>query len=147
MCVPFYRIVHGVLKLTRALYLFLTGLYPRNVFLNRGNHETSDMNKVYGFEGETKKKYSELTYKLFEEVFTARTPLLFFLSARILADLATLQFHWRRSLPRLYRRLRLSFLFLRIRFCIMVGNDSLSCTEDYSVARTYCCRRFERSIG
>ena len=31
------------------------------------------MNKVYGFEGETKKKYSELTYKLFEEVFTART--------------------------------------------------------------------------
>lgn len=29
------------------------------------------MNKVYGFEGETKKKYSELTYKLFSEVFTA----------------------------------------------------------------------------
>lgn len=28
--------------------------------------------KVYGFEGETKKKYSDLTYKLFEEVFTAR---------------------------------------------------------------------------
>lgn len=27
---------------------------------------------MYGFEGETKKKYSELTYKLFEEVFTAR---------------------------------------------------------------------------
>ena len=46
-------------------------LYPRNVFLNRGNHETSDMNKVYGFEGETKKKYSDLTYKLFEEAFTA----------------------------------------------------------------------------
>lgn len=46
-------------------------LYPKNVFLNRGNHETADMNKVYGFEGETKKKYSEMTYKLFEEVFTA----------------------------------------------------------------------------
>ncbi|KAL8278876.1 hypothetical protein RQP46_008747 [Phenoliferia psychrophenolica] len=46
-------------------------LYPKKVFLNRGNHETADMNKVYGFEGETKKKYSELTYKLFEEVFTA----------------------------------------------------------------------------
>jgi len=29
------------------------------------------MNKVYGFEGETKKKYSDLTYKLFEQVFTA----------------------------------------------------------------------------
>ncbi|SCZ95325.1 BZ3500_MvSof-1268-A1-R1_Chr11-2g03434 [Microbotryum saponariae] len=46
-------------------------LYPTKVFLNRGNHETADMNKVYGFEGETKKKYSEMTYKLFEEVFTA----------------------------------------------------------------------------
>ncbi|KEI40671.1 uncharacterized protein L969DRAFT_72019 [Mixia osmundae IAM 14324] len=46
-------------------------LYPEQVFLNRGNHETSDMNKVYGFEGETKKKYSEMTYKLFEEVFAA----------------------------------------------------------------------------
>ncbi|KAK4702839.1 serine/threonine-protein phosphatase 5, partial [Phenoliferia sp. Uapishka_3] len=46
-------------------------LYPTKVFLNRGNHETADMNKVYGFEGETKKKYSELTYKLFEEAFTA----------------------------------------------------------------------------
>ncbi|KAG0146971.1 hypothetical protein CROQUDRAFT_43612, partial [Cronartium quercuum f. sp. fusiforme G11] len=44
---------------------------PNKVFLNRGNHETSDMNKVYGFEGETKKKYSEMTYKLFEEVFCA----------------------------------------------------------------------------
>lgn len=46
-------------------------LYPKNVFLNRGNHETADMNKVYGFEGETKKKYSELTYKLFEDAFCA----------------------------------------------------------------------------
>ncbi|KAK4054960.1 Palmitoyl-protein thioesterase 1 [Microbotryomycetes sp. JL221] len=46
-------------------------LYPSKVYLNRGNHETADMNKVYGFEGETKKKYSEMTYKLFEEVFTA----------------------------------------------------------------------------
>ena len=46
-------------------------LFPKFTFLNRGNHETSDMNKVYGFEGETKKKYSELTYRLFEEVFCA----------------------------------------------------------------------------
>ncbi|GAA5930518.1 protein serine/threonine phosphatase [Sporobolomyces koalae] len=46
-------------------------LYPGKVFLNRGNHETSDMNKVYGFEGEMKKKYSDLTYKLCDEVFVA----------------------------------------------------------------------------
>lgn len=27
-----------------------TGLYPKNVFVNRGNHETTDMNRVYGYE-------------------------------------------------------------------------------------------------
>ena len=29
------------------------------------------MNKVYGFAGETTKKYGDLTYKLFEEVFVS----------------------------------------------------------------------------
>lgn len=38
-------------------------LYPRRVLLNRGNHETKDMNKVYGFEGEVKHKHGEMTYK------------------------------------------------------------------------------------
>ncbi|KIM31122.1 hypothetical protein M408DRAFT_253902 [Serendipita vermifera MAFF 305830] len=46
-------------------------LLPRSVLLNRGNHETKDMNKVYGFEGEVKHKHGELTYKLFAHVFTA----------------------------------------------------------------------------
>ncbi|KAI0228765.1 Palmitoyl-protein thioesterase 1 [Massospora cicadina] len=32
-------------------------LYPKSVYLNRGNHETDNMNKVYGFEGEVKAKY------------------------------------------------------------------------------------------
>jgi serine/threonine-protein phosphatase 5 len=32
---------------------------PNCFFLNRGNHETDDMNKVYGFEGECKAKYNE----------------------------------------------------------------------------------------
>lgn len=39
-------------------------LYPNRVFLNRGNHETKDMNKVYGFEGEVKHKHGEMTYKV-----------------------------------------------------------------------------------
>jgi serine/threonine-protein phosphatase 5 len=34
-------------------------LRPHGMFLNRGNHETDDMNKVYGFEGECKAKYNE----------------------------------------------------------------------------------------
>jgi len=46
-------------------------LLPHRVFLNRGNHETKDMNKVYGFEGEVKHKHGEMTYKLFAHVFTA----------------------------------------------------------------------------
>ncbi|KAJ3115890.1 PsbP domain-containing protein 3, chloroplastic [Phlyctochytrium bullatum] len=46
-------------------------LYPNAMFLSRGNHETDDMNKVYGFEGEVKAKYSDLTFKLFSEIFNA----------------------------------------------------------------------------
>ncbi|CAG7854684.1 Serine/threonine-protein phosphatase T Short=PPT [Serendipita indica DSM 11827] len=46
-------------------------LFPNTVLLNRGNHETNDMNKVYGFEGEVKHKHGELAYKLFAHVFTA----------------------------------------------------------------------------
>jgi hypothetical protein len=34
------------------------------------------MNKVYGFEGEAKDKYGDMTYKLFADVFTASTHLL-----------------------------------------------------------------------
>lgn len=46
-------------------------LRPNYFFLNRGNHETDDMNKVYGFEGECKAKYNERTFKLFSESFSA----------------------------------------------------------------------------
>lgn len=45
-------------------------LYPKSLYLNRGNHETDDMNKMYGFEGEAKHKYSELAFKLFSETFS-----------------------------------------------------------------------------
>jgi len=46
-------------------------LHPKSFFLNRGNHETDDMNKVYGFEGECKAKYNERVFKLFSESFSA----------------------------------------------------------------------------
>jgi serine/threonine-protein phosphatase 5 len=34
-------------------------LYPNHMHLNRGNHETVNMNKIYGFEGEVTHKYSK----------------------------------------------------------------------------------------
>ncbi|KAI8874266.1 protein phosphatase-5 [Ramicandelaber brevisporus] len=46
-------------------------LYPNSMLLNRGNHETTNMNEVYGFKGEALYKYSELVWKLFEESFNA----------------------------------------------------------------------------
>lgn len=43
-----------------ALTLYcLKWLRPSGLFLNRGNHEADDMNRVYGFEGECKAKYNE----------------------------------------------------------------------------------------
>lgn len=46
-------------------------LRPNAFFLNRGNHETDDMNRVYGFEGECKAKYNERVFKMFSESFSA----------------------------------------------------------------------------
>jgi len=40
----------------------------RNQFI-RGNHETNPMNSIYGFSGEMKSKFSELSYELSTEVF------------------------------------------------------------------------------
>ncbi|KAK7206203.1 Metallo-dependent phosphatase-like protein [Myxozyma melibiosi] len=54
-----------------ALLLFsYKWLYPSKFFLNRGNHEADEMNKVYGFEGECKAKYSEKIFKVFSEAFS-----------------------------------------------------------------------------
>nr|OQO27931.1 hypothetical protein B0A51_04277 [Rachicladosporium sp. CCFEE 5018] len=46
-------------------------MYPSSFFLNRGNHETDDMNRMYGFEGECKHKYNERVFKIFSESFSA----------------------------------------------------------------------------
>lgn len=55
-----------------ALYLYvLKIIYPQSVFLNRGNHETNDMNKTYGFTDECEAKYSKKVFEAFAESFGA----------------------------------------------------------------------------
>ncbi|KAJ7282984.1 phosphoprotein phosphatase [Mycena rebaudengoi] len=49
-------------------------LYPRFMYINRGNHEAKDMNRSYGFEGEAKHKHGEQSYKLFAHVLPATKP-------------------------------------------------------------------------
>ena len=44
-------------------------LFPDHFFMSRGNHESENMNKMYGFEGEVKAKYSSLMVDLFTEVY------------------------------------------------------------------------------
>eukprot|EP01147_Barroeca_monosierra_P000596 gene595-3910_t len=44
-------------------------LYPNHFFLSRGNHETINMNQLYGFFGEVKAKYTEEFSDLFTHVF------------------------------------------------------------------------------
>ena len=48
-----------------------------------GNHETLNMNKVYGFEGEVKHKYSQQMFQLFTEVFH-ELPLAYCLGKKVL---------------------------------------------------------------
>lgn len=42
---------------------------PQCIYLTRGNHETKNMNRIYGFEGEIKAKYDDKIFELFLEVF------------------------------------------------------------------------------
>eukprot|EP01086_Lenisia_limosa_P013130 TRINITY_DN41976_c0_g1_i1.p1 TRINITY_DN41976_c0_g1~~TRINITY_DN41976_c0_g1_i1.p1 ORF type:complete len:463 (+),score=132.35 TRINITY_DN41976_c0_g1_i1:101-1390(+) len=43
--------------------------YPEHVHLTRGNHETINMNMMYGFQGEVEKKYNKTLFPVFTEVF------------------------------------------------------------------------------
>lgn len=51
-----------------ALYAFKVA-NPDCIYLNRGNHENSDLNKMYGFEGEIRAKYDTDTFTLFTDSF------------------------------------------------------------------------------
>lgn len=42
---------------------------PKGMFLTRGNHETLNMNKMYGFDGEVTAKYNQTVLDMFREVF------------------------------------------------------------------------------
>ncbi|XP_028031383.1 serine/threonine-protein phosphatase 5 [Bombyx mandarina] len=44
-------------------------LYPDHFYMSRGNHETLDMNRVYGFRGEVTSKYTSQMADLFTEVY------------------------------------------------------------------------------
>jgi serine/threonine-protein phosphatase 5 len=44
-------------------------LHPTGIYLTRGNHESKNMNKIYGFEGEVVHKYNDTVMQLFTEVF------------------------------------------------------------------------------
>jgi serine/threonine-protein phosphatase 5 len=51
-----------------ALYIYKL-MEPNCVFLNRGNHEGRNMNKMYGFDGEVKAKYCNTTLDLWAHSF------------------------------------------------------------------------------
>ncbi|KAF9806880.1 hypothetical protein SFRURICE_005837 [Spodoptera frugiperda] len=44
-------------------------LYPNHFYMSRGNHETLDMNRMYGFRGEVSSKYTSQMADLFTEVY------------------------------------------------------------------------------
>ncbi|XP_072929717.1 serine/threonine-protein phosphatase 5 [Epargyreus clarus] len=44
-------------------------LYPNHFYMSRGNHETLDMNRMYGFRGEVTSKYTSQMADLFTEVY------------------------------------------------------------------------------
>lgn len=50
-------------------YLLFKLMDPECIYLTRGNHETKNMNRIYGFEGEVKAKYDDKIFQLFLEVF------------------------------------------------------------------------------
>lgn len=60
----------GSFSVEVIIFLYLAKLtFPNNVYLTRGNHETDNMNKIYGFLGELQEKYDEKMHVLFSDSF------------------------------------------------------------------------------
>ena len=54
---------------TIMLLLCFKVKYPENFFLLRGNHEASQINRIYGFYDECKRRYNVKLWKLFNDCF------------------------------------------------------------------------------
>lgn len=57
--------------------------FPNHMHLTRGNHETKNMNKMYGFEGEVKAKYDSKLMDMFSLVF-CYLPIAFCVNKKVL---------------------------------------------------------------
>lgn len=56
---------------------------PNSMFLTRGNHESKNMNKMYGFEGEVTKKFNVNFYTFFSDLFQ-KLPISFLINEKVL---------------------------------------------------------------
>lgn len=56
---------------------------PKSMYLSWGNHESRNMNKMYGFEGEVTKKYSVKFYNFFSDLFN-KLPIAYLINQKVL---------------------------------------------------------------
>lgn len=58
-------------------------LYPQHFHMPRGNHESKNLNKLYGFEGEVKHKYDLKVFDLFSDLF-CKLPIAYCINQKVL---------------------------------------------------------------